>query len=165
MPSFSSIKTLEAFLQSKLTKAIKDSIVLDIKKLESKNVNEVVYKSYNPIIYQRDMDEGGLSDIDNMHHNVTIDGKSINLTISNDTMNNQDYNPNNKYPFEIAGLVEYGDNSIYGDYDYPFSGKDPTRHRYLNPRPFIQITRDELKNGKAREFFIKGLKKQGLNIE
>ena len=139
------------------------TVAPEVKQLESQNAKEIVYRQYSPKIYDRDMDDGGLSDVDNMHHNISSNGISTELMVENKAMSNPSYNPNNKSPFEIAGLVEYGNNNGYGYYDYPIKNRDSSGFAYLEPRPFIETTREQLKNGKAREIIIKGLVKEGIN--
>lgn len=164
-PTFNNLKELEAFLLLKIQDTMEKTVAPEVKNLESKNVNEIVYNSYSPQTYERDMLEGGLADTDNMHHNITSIGNSIDLTVENNTLNNPNYNPYNKSPFEIAGLVEYGSNNGYGYYDYPIKNKNPEIYNYLKPRPFIEKTKQDLENGKAREIFIKGLIKEGINAK
>jgi len=130
--------------------------------LESKNVKEVVYNSYSPKIYDRDMNDGGLSDVDNMHHNIISNGITTELTVENKTISNPSYNPNNKDPFEIACLVEFGNNNGYGYYDYPIKNKDTSNFSYLKPRPFIEKTKQDLLNGKAKEILVKALLNEGI---
>lgn len=163
MPSFNSLNELNAYILSKVQKATEISVANDVKQLESKNVNDIVYSSYSPRMYERDMLEGGLADTDNMHHDIATGINSVELTVENKTLNNPDYNPYNKSPFEIAGLVEYGSDNGYGYYDYPRRNKDPEVYTYLQPRPFIEKTKQDLEDGKAREFYVKGLRSQGLN--
>ena len=163
MPSFNDLDALEAFLLLKVQNAMTTTVASEVKQLESKNVKEVVYNVYSPKIYDRDMDDGGLSDVENMSHNVSSIGQSVELTVDNKTISNPSYNPNNKSPFEVAGLVEYGSNNGYGYYDYPIKNKDSSNAEYLKPRPFIQKTKDELESGKAREIIVKALIKEGLS--
>lgn len=161
-PTFNNYKEVEAYILLKAQSAMANTVALGVKALESKNVKEVVYSSYSPSIYDRDMDDGGLPDIDNMHHEIKNNGSAISLTVENNTKSNSDYNPYGKPTFEIAGLVEYGDKSGYGTYDYPFKNRDSSRYKYLQPRQFIEKTRQDLLNGKARELLVKGLMAEGI---
>lgn len=156
-PQFNDMKSLEAFLLQKIQRAMVDTVALEVKQLESENIKEVVYNSYAPKVYDRREDNGGLSDIGNMKHQVISGGNHVVLSVDNTTMSNPNYNPNNKSPFELAGLVEYGDGAGFGEYDYKSSPD------YLQPRRFIEKTKQDLENGKAREIMIKGLIKEGIS--
>jgi len=157
MPKFDSIKQLEAYLLLKVQKAMSTTVALEVKQLESENVKEVVYE-YTPKEYMRREDNGGLSDINNMSHDVISGGNMVVLSVDNNTMSNPDYNPHGKPPFELAGLIEYGDGNGYGEYDY-YGSSD-----YLKPRKFIEKTKQDLESGKARDILIKGLIKEGISV-
>lgn len=156
-PKFDNLKDLENFLLLKIKKAMVTTVASEVKQLESQNIQGIVYGSYNPKIYQRRMENGGLSDVNNMQHAVTSGGNMVVLTVDNITTSNQSYNPNDKDPFQLAGLVEYGDGNGYGEYDYKSSSD------YLNPRPFIRKTKEDLENGMAKEIIIKGLLDEGIS--
>ncbi|HEY8805730.1 MAG TPA: hypothetical protein VIM42_11625 [Clostridium sp.] len=157
MPSFNSMQDLEAFILKKIQIAMVDTVAIEVKQLESQNVKETVYNVYSPKEYIRREDNGGLSDVGNMEHETFKAGNMVILNVENKTMSNPNYNPNGKSPFEITGLVEYGDNNGFGEYDYKSSSD------YLDPRPFIEKTKQELNNGLARTMLIKGLIKQGIS--
>jgi len=156
-PSFNNLDELEAYLLLKVKTAMEVTVAPEVKQLESQNVKDVVYNSYSPKVYDRREDNGGLSDVDNMHHEIFAGGNTVVMSVDNETMSNPDYMPNFKDPFQIAGLVEYGNNNGYGEYDYPY------HEDYLKSRAFIEATKQDLENGKAKEMFIKGLAKEGIN--
>ena len=158
MPKFDTMQQLEAYLLLKVQKAMSTTVALEVKQLESKNVKEVVYSEYSPKEYLRREDNGGLSDINNMSHDVISGGNMVVLSVDNNTMSNPDYNPYDKPLFELAGLVEYGDGNGYGEYDY-YGSPD-----YLKPRRFIEKTKQDLESGKARYILIQGLIKEGISV-
>jgi len=157
-PSFNNLDELEAYLLLKVKTAMEVTVAPEVKQLESQNVKDVVYNSYSPKVYDRREDNGGLSDTNNMHSSFISGGNTVVMSVDNETMSNQDYMPNYKNPFQIAGLVEYGDNNGYGEYDYPY------HEEYLKSRAFIEKTQKDLENGKAKEMFIKGLAKEGIDV-
>lgn len=153
MPLARNQKELEAMLLKYVSKAMKDTVAPAIKEMESANVDEFVYSAYDPKEYERRMNNGGLSDINNMSHTVNISSNSVELTVDNNTMSNPEFMPRNGTPHEIASEIEYG----YG-YDYGgFGGA------FEEERPFIRETRNELKYGQAKKLLQEGLKKQGIN--
>jgi hypothetical protein len=153
MPLVRNQKELEVMLLKYVTKAMKDTVAPAIKEMESANVDEFVYNVYEPKVYERRMDNGGLSDINNMSDNITISGNSISLTVDNNTMTNTDFMPRNGTPHLIAGEVEFGYGYDYGGYGQAFEEE----------RPYIRETINELKYGKAKKLLQEGLKKQGIN--
>jgi len=150
------MKELEMFLLLKVQKAMSTTVATEVKQLESDNVKEVVYNTYTPREYIRRGDNGGLSDLTNIKHEIFSGGNMVVLNVENNTMSNQNYNPNNKDPFALAGLVEYGDGSGYGEYDFMGSSD------YLKPRKFIEKTKQDLQNGKAKEILVKALLNEGI---
>ena len=148
-------KELEALLLKKVTNAMKETLSPAVKQMESDNVDEFVYSAYTPEVYERRMNEGGLSDVRNMVDTIEVNGNSIELTVDNKTKSNPDFMPRYGNSHEIASEVEFG----YG-YDYGGFGE-----AFEEERPFIRETINELKYGKAKELMLKGLKKQGLNVK
>lgn len=148
----SSWSQLEAMLKAKIIVAMNTTVAPEIKELESQKADEVVY-SYNATPYfmeGRRRNEGGLSDVRNMPHSTNISGNSIELTVDNITPSNEEFLPYWIRPHEIAYDVETGENYNYKD---------------VGARPFISETREVLRQGKARELLVKGLKAQGLNAK
>lgn len=158
-PAFNSLVELEAYLLLKVQKAMEVTVAPEVKKLESENVREVVYNSYpSPSEYVRREEHGGLSDVNNMHHEIFAGGNMVVLSVDNETMSNPAYMPNYKDQFQIAGLVEYGNNNGHGEYDYPY------HEDYLKARAFIEVTKNQLESGKVKELFIEGLAKEGISV-
>lgn len=155
MTIVNSFKALEALLQKKVAEAMNETVAPGVKSIESENVNEFVYSAYDPEVYERRMNNGGLSDVNNMVHEVSVNGDSVELTVDNNTMSNPDFMPRYGTPHKIAQEVEFG----FG-YDYS-SGGEP----FAEERPFIRETISELQHGKAKELMIKGLKKKGLDAK
>lgn len=149
-----SLKELEALLTKKVAQAMEETVSNQVKQLESDNVFEFVYNAYDPKVYERRMNNGGLSDVDNMSHKVSVNGNSVQLQVDNNTMSNPDFMPINGTPHEIAQEVEFGYNYDYGGYGEAFEEE----------RPFVRKSIDELKYGKAKEFLTNGLKKQGITV-
>jgi hypothetical protein len=146
-------KDLEKLIMQKVAKAMQDTVAPEVKQMESENVFEFVYSAYDPKEYERRMNNGGLSDISNMSDKVVTNGNSVELTVDNNTMSNEDFMPRYGSPHPIAGEVEFGYGYDYGGYGEAFEEE----------RPFIRETINELKYGKAKELLKKGLKNQGID--
>ena len=155
------LRAIEKKLQGKMRRAMQ-SVAPVIKEVQSEQVEKKVYDAYpNPKQYDRRRDDGGLSSVDNMIHDITDVNGGIMLRIVNMTMSNPDFLPDNgKSPFYIAGVVSQGHGYGNNYYDYPYDS------RFTNPRDFIQATRDELaRSGKHILAFKEGLRKQGVKVE
>lgn len=157
------LRRIEKQLKGNLTKGMNE-VAKEVKRIQSEKVKEEVYDSYQPSMYNRrgyDKGDGGLGDINNMKHSFpkTSDGEVL-LEVRNETMSNEDFLPDGKSPFEIAGVVEYG-HRYQGDvYDYP---RDKT---YVEPRPFIEATRQELESSGIHVRKLRNsLRKQGIMVD
>ena len=138
--TFNNLKELEGYLKTVVNDVLSDEVAEMVKTKQQDHIMDDVYLQYNivdgqrkePYAYDRRYYEGGLIDRDNIVAKVE-DGT---LTVTN-TTKGQDGVDN------LAGLIEYGDNSAYGQYDWKYN-KDDTQDQYLNPRPFIENTRKEI---------------------
>lgn len=151
MPKFSSIAGLEEYVK----RAVNNSLyaVGDfVAELESASVHDNVYEAYDPKQYSRRGNNGGLSDNSNMHVSVSNGA----MTLTNDT-------PFGAGPVKatnLAGLVETGDDGGYGHYAYQYD------YGYLQPRPFIQKTREALASTKMHVDILKEeLEKYGFEVK
>lgn len=122
---------------------------------ESQMVQEHVYDSYDPVVYERRGIKGGLADPKNHVSSFFYRNNSeVSLLIQNTTKGKDE----NIY---LAGLVEYGHANGYGEYQYPYrTYGDPT---FLNPRRFTYQTMLELERTlKHVEAFRSGLKRHNI---
>ena len=77
---FESIEDLCSYLNNvEIPKMLKDKVAPVIKNIEQDVTQEVVYDVYNPTVYERRYENGGLKDKDNMIERVTSDGNSIRI--------------------------------------------------------------------------------------
>ena len=159
------LRRIERQIQGNL-KVGMNEVAKEVKKIQSEKVKEEVYGTYTPKQYERREDDGGLSDVRNMKHDTeTLSDGGVVLEVRNETMSNEEFLPDGKQPFEIAGVVEYGQ-MYQGDvYDWP-EGREPQNDDYKLPRSFIEATRRELV---ARGVHVRklrnSLRKQGLNVD
>jgi hypothetical protein len=146
-------------MKSDVSEVAKDEEVIAIQK--------EVFDAYpHPTMYER-RKTGGIDDRANMKDYIDEDGDSITLTITNETppsdgINNVD---------NLAGLIEFGDNNGYGEYDYKTNkgGKaygEVDAYKYLNPRPFTEQTIESLRESGAVEKALKdSLNSKGIHTE
>jgi hypothetical protein len=162
MPSFRNVKDLEQYIMKQVADSLDKDVAEKTKQLMSDNVDSEVYRKYpNPVMYEARMNDGGLSDVRNMNHFVVDYQNSKVLFVTNETMSNEEYLPEGKTPFQIAGVVEFGHNAGYGEYDYVYD----ENAKYLQPRRFLQKTREDLKEEKGKEFLKDALVKRGFKVK
>jgi|LSQX01.2.fsa_nt_gb hypothetical protein len=162
---FRNMSELSKALEKHIKQSMENEVAEVVKDVMQEKINDEVYMSYRhssgdsgrqePYRYERRYYEGGLIDRDNIAHEVSKDGT---LTVENIAKGKDSGD-------DLAPLIEMGHNKGYGSYDYT-SNRDNTQDQYLQPRPFIAKTREELqKEGKHIKALKDGLKKQGLRVE
>lgn len=165
MAQFKNLKELEKFLNNKIKSAMQNEVAEKVRDVQQSKIDSEVYNAYQPsspdgepFVYDRRRDNDGLRDRDNMVAKVKDSANGVELSVENVTKGKDK-------DFEIAGLIEYGDNSGYGNYDYKYN-RDGTAEQYLKERPFIQETRKSLIQSKEHVDALKqGLKRNGINIK
>ena len=68
---------LESVLKQNILTAMDTVVAPKVKKLESENIEKIVYGAYTPKEYVRRRNGGGLSDVRNMWHNADLIGSSV----------------------------------------------------------------------------------------
>lgn len=155
-----SLKELEKALQEKVDVALLTDVAQIVTEVMQDHIAQDVYDVYTPCIYVRRADENGLLDSRNINSSI----KGNMLIVENNTLGSPYfYDPNNKKKIrksinagkEIAGVIETGIG--YDISDWWYDGI---------PRPFIENTRDELKDYEWHKKALKqGLQKQGLEVK
>lgn len=154
MPTFKNMKDLQKHLEKAVSDVLRNEVNDTVRKTMQKNIDEVVYESYMPVKYERRDIGGGLIADENIQG--TVEG--LTLTVENITPFNQDP-PSQNTGTGLVGLTEYGDGWGGYNYDHPRPGRP-----YMNPRPFIQRTREELsETSKLVDSMKTGLKKHGID--
>lgn len=158
-----------------MNKAIKDAfrteVAEKVKEVESQKVEEIVYHRYNPpeLHLPRRKEHVGLKDKRNMKHTISTNGEDILLEVKNMTDGNPyaDDTDLTKPPNFLAGIIEYGRlPQKKGKFAYNRWGKEHPATQFLQPRPFTKETVRELKRtGEHVDVFIKGMKRNGFNLE
>lgn len=141
---FNNLKELQSFLKSKINKSLIENVSPVVKETMHDSVDSIVYLEYSPVVYERRMDKGGLSDISIMDDELISDGV---LSVSNGQ------------PDSLVETVITGEGYTY----HPWNG---TRGAYEKPRDFISNTVETLKKTKRHVNALRdGLKKQGINVK
>lgn len=156
----SSFKDIEKAIQAKIDKSLNGKVKETVKEVMIKNIQETVYDSYEPLDYQRRYGNDGLLDPSNIG-GYTIDNTLVvfNATLANPYIFIEDdiYKSKNEGDY-LTPIIEYGQG-------YDFHSVKGNRG-YEKPRPFIENTREELKQTKAHVKSLKeDLKSQGLNVK
>lgn len=140
------LKQLEKQLQKKFQSALKQEVATVAVDTMQDNIDELIYDSYKPKMYER---TGQLRE-------------QIDVGVIGD---NGIYIENVRYENgrDIAEIVETGVGYQYLPPRYdPF---DEDGNTYLKPRPFTEVTRRQLENGLARQAFEKGMRRQGIRTK
>ena len=154
-----SLKELEKALQEKVDVALLTDVAQTVTEVMQDHIAQDVYDVYNPSRYARRMNENGL--LDNRNINSSIDGNT--LIVENNTLGSPYYyDPSDKKikksvnaGEEIVGVIESGRGYDISDWEYDSV-----------PRPFIENTREELKDYEWHKKALKqGLQKQGLEVK
>ena len=147
MPTFSSLKEMEKYIQDKINQSLKDDVAPVVKEIMSAEVQNTVYSVYEPKRYERRYDNGGLMSENNMKAIPIKDGV---IAISNETP----FNGKNYSGKSLTEVVVTGEGYTY---DYPYE--------YNQPRDFIEATREDLIQTQAHtKALINGLKKSGIKF-
>ena len=154
MSTFSSLQDLTRYVQDNINEVLEDEVLDAVRTVMLRHVEADVYDKYSPREYVRRREDGGLSDPDNIVSDLASDGV---VWIGNSAEFSQNP-PSDNYGWELSGLVEFGDGWDGYYYEYQISGRP-----YMQPRPFISNTRQELKSTKPHIAAMKkGLQSRGI---
>ena len=147
-------------LKPKIDSALSREVYQVVVDVEAFSINENVYDTYRPIMYERRGDMGGLADKGNI---VMKGGKATNGMLR--VVNITDPNPGGALNRDrvtvgksLPELIEYGNNNRWG-YKYDFQSKGA----YMKPRPFTEATIRHLRYVGSHVLALQnGLKRQGV---
>ena len=141
-------------LMERLKKELRDitpAIAEEMKNIEQEVINEVVYNAYSPTYYERRYEDGGLSDKENMEHDIEETANGFIISVKNITKGNDEYSEAEGYTDGyIADIIEEGKGYGYGLDDV------------IGARPFTEISQnvidytDRIDNVINKEFKRKG---------
>jgi len=154
------LKDLRKILEKKIEDSLEKEVTNTIRDVMLENIEETVYDTYEPFQYDRRHEKEGLSDPSNIG-GVIVNGE---LQVFNATAGNSYISNNGNYSISqntgqyLAPIIEYGQG-------YDFSSENGDKG-YEKPRPFVENTREELKQTKEHVKALKrGLKNRGINVE
>ena len=141
-------------LMERLKKELRDitpAIAEEMKNIEQEVINEVVYNAYSPAYYERRYEDGGLSDKENMEHDIEETANGFIISVKNITKGNDEYSEAEGYTDEyIADIIEEGKGYGYGLDDV------------IGARPFTEISQNVIDyTDKIENTIIRELKKKG----
>lgn len=161
MPTFNNLNDLFKHLQKKVTDTMNDEVAYIVKFEEQRQIEDSVYSVYpQPYVYERRrFNDGGLQDIEMMVSTVSIQGNNVVLSVVNEARGKD------QEDLYLAPLVEYGDNTGHGEYQYKYN-RDMTSWQYLQSRPFTSNTIEALRRSGAHiKAFKDGMRSRGIRIE
>lgn len=151
MATYSSLTELFASLQQSINETMVDEVATVVKETMQAEVQNTVYSVYNPKVYERRYDQGGLIDEENYHAELVADGT---VAITNDTSINEVYGGDDS--MSLTEQIIEGKGYNYGN------GSEP----YAQPRDFIDATKEDLiQTGAHVEALKVGLSKRGFEVK
>ena len=186
---FKNVKDLENDLKTGIKAALKEPVGMAIAKMMMDNAKEIVYEGYSPRVYDHAIGDRRHSlDEEPNNYDIQVDG-DMNLSVTpvaefnpyiyiyNKKTGKWNKSLSSNRGNELAGLINYGDgwNGHYYDFseerntydedsdDYEIEDEEDYES-YSRPRPFIDITREELKEGMAKELLAESLKMMGYTV-
>lgn len=157
-------KELEKKIAKRIDNALNEEVADTITNVMRHFIREDVYDSYEPGIYKRRMEDGGLIDRDNIQ---AVTDKNGTLYVTNVTLGSPNYTKWSKkkkklvsYKSKNAGkpiaeIVETGIGYDFGGWEY--DGE---------PRPFMHDTLEAVEKNKYHVKALKyGLQRQGLDVK
>lgn len=161
---YSSISEVVNDLRVAIQDVMANQVYKAVVETESDTVDDVVYAHYDPAMYSRRRESGGLSDPNNMIGSFSASGDTTELNVKNVTPAAVTFDPyfddNLASPVgkNLPAIVEYG---IIEGYDYYDVAKDVS---FAEPRPFVHETHETLKNSDIlMSALAKGLNAKGFN--
>lgn len=144
MPTVKSLNQAMTYIKNVINTSLRTEVLDAVRKEEAKQVQSVVYDSYQPTVYERRYDMGNDANIVGMV-NGTV------LQVENITPPNSEGNPPPTTDKDLAKVVETG-----VGYDYFSPGA----------RPFTQATMDALSASGAHVQALKnGVVKAGIRVK
>ena len=125
---YDDIEELYMALLNEIKDVVADKVAKEMKKIEQEVIDKNVYSAFNPKVYERRKDNGGLRSEDNMVTDISTTSDGVIIEIENMTTGNERYN--DYWKGEIQPLIESG--------SYMWNGKMPP------PRPFIDDAQREV---------------------
>ena len=144
MPTVKSLNQAMTYIKNVINTSLRTEVLDAVRKEEAKQVQSVVYDSYQPTVYERRYDMGNDANIVGMAYGTV-------LQVENITPPNSEGNPPPTTDKDLAKVIETG-----VGYDYFSPGA----------RPFTQATVDALSASGAHVQALKnGLVKAGIQVK
>lgn len=149
---------INKYIQKVIDSGLKTVLASVVKEREAEAAKLVVYDAYSPKDYDR---RGSLMQTDDEHMSTTVVNGTLvvtNIASFNDKLSMKNSGRG------LAYLVEGGDGShgFYYNWRIP-NDREPT---YLEPRPFIEITRETLRDSSELSDELKNwLRANGINAQ
>ena len=185
---FKNVKDLEKDLKTGINAALKEPVGMAVAKMMMDNADDVVYGGYTPRVYDHSIGDRRYSLDELKNYDIQVDG-DMNLSVTpvaefnpyiyifNKKTGKWNKSLSSNRGNELAGLINYGDgwNGHYYDFseerniynedsdDYEIEDEEDFES-YSRPRPFIDITKEELKEGMAKELLAESLKMMGYTV-
>lgn len=175
---FKSVADLRRHVEKQIAKSLVADVADVVRDVQQEAIQEEVYNVYPQTVkYDRRKENGGLADPKHMVANL----QGLVLRVRNITPPNEEYDVfdgpgttykaqfaedgcERSYVFDLPVLIEYGDAGVVGGYTHKHSSM-PSGPTFLEPRPFTERTRQELRKHKFHvNALAYGLTKAGFKV-
>lgn len=168
MPTFSNIKDLEKYVQGQVKKTVKSPQVLSaFRQAMVDSVYTEVYDYYEPRVYERRYEDGGLSDARNMvftEHKLdrkTFTSNFENLTVGSDS-EVYGHPTDSMSGYFISELIEKGSDFQHNSPSNSENGWYDPEGKWADPRPFAKATAIKL-DKTTHNKILKNALEHGIN--
>lgn len=153
MPTMKNMKDLEKYLQVKINKSLQTEVFEEVRDVEQKNIDQTVYDSYTPKVYERrDILDGLIAD-------KNIEG----TLVQNGVLEVKNIAKPSPPLFKDVHHTEFPEWIEHGYVKNFWNDNDEV---WEHPRPFTSNTKEDLESNKQHVKAMKdGLKKQGLDVK
>lgn len=146
--TFSTVDGLKREVNKRINSALREEIGDYVESKLKEHIQSDVYDTYDPVVYARRKDNGGLTDDTNIRRNVKSQVLSVFEEAPPDQSRLQDEPVTFNKPDALARIIEQGAKN-------PWNGK---RYRWTEPRPFVSNTQKDINYRYAE--IVKLLKKR-----
>lgn len=131
--SYPTISSLEKQIKARAGKALKNEVANYTTNKLKEHIQKDVYDTYNPVMYERRKEDGGLMDDGNIRKVYRAGKLNVYEEASPASSDGTSDTPQSK-PDALALIIEQGAKNPQNHYHY----------KWMEPRPFVSNTQDEI---------------------
>ena len=147
MPKVKDTAAALAHIESQIVNVLMNEVKNLVVEEMDRQIDLTVYSSYDPVMYKRRMENGGLGDQKNI----------VGTLVDNNTLRVKNETPSSPSVVDgsaqnLDAIVVHGAPNIFNNRDYP----------WMHERDFVQATKEALADGSLAQAVAAGLRRRGL---